>query len=507
MAIVDNDLETGEMETLTLTVRGGTYDGMEATVEVTITEDIELVVDPTEITVTEDDLTGAFFDVYLSHTPSSTVTVSIATETNSNLELSDPELTFNAANTPERVTVTALTDDNSFDESETLTLTADGDYDGKTASVTVNIADAQVPELVIEPPAIIVPEGESSLFSVALSEQPLADVTVDISGASGTDLTLDQNSLTFTTGNWNVPQAVNLTAGQDDDAEDDEETLTLTASDGGYDGVSGNVPITIEDDDTGSLIIDPTVLGIPEDESETFTVNLSNPPSSSVTVDITPRAGAELEVDLPELTFTTENWETPQTVTVTAFDDPDAFDDHEKLDLTAFGAGYDGVEDSVDVTILDNETLSLNVFPDSIEVNEGEEQSFSVSLSEIPLGDVIVNTGFDPELTLDPAELDLPQDEWNSLQEVTVFADEDFDNQTGEVKTLTLVAENGGFDGVEGIVTVIVLDDDLSLEVPTEITIIEGTTETVEVALSHGPLTSVTVDLVRISPRILMILN
>ena len=309
--------------------------------------------------MTEDDPTGAFFDVSLTHTPSSTVTVSIATETNSSLELSDTDLTFNAANTPQRVTVTALTDENSFDETETLTLTADEDYDGKTASVTVNIADAQAPELVIEPPAINVPEGESSLFSVALSEQPLSDVTVDISGASGTDLTLDQTILTFTVDNCCTPQDVNITAGQDDDAEDDVETLTLTASGGGYDGVSGNVPVTIEDDDTGSLIIDPTVLEIPEDESETFTVHLSNPPSSSVTVDITPRAAAELEVDLPELTFTAENWETPQTVTVTAFDDPDAFDDHEKLDLTAFGAGYDGIGDSVDVTILDNETLSL----------------------------------------------------------------------------------------------------------------------------------------------------
>ena len=60
------------------------------------------------------------------------------------------------------------------------------------------------------------------------------------------------------------------------------------------------------------------------------------------------------------------------------------------------------------------------------------------------------------------------------------------------------MAENGGYDGVEGNVIVTVLDDDLSLVVDSEITIIEGTTETVEVALSHGPLTSVTVDLVRI---------
>ena len=105
-----------------------------------------------------------------------------------------------------------------------------------------------------------------------------------------------------------------------------------------------------------------------------------------MTVDITPRAGAELEVDPSALTFTAEDSEIPQTVTVTAEDDLDAFDDHEKLDLTASGAGYDGVEDSVAVTIIDDETLSLIIEPDTIYVNEGEEALFSVSLSESPLG-------------------------------------------------------------------------------------------------------------------------
>ncbi|MDE2671094.1 MAG: hypothetical protein OXI04_00970 [Bacteroidota bacterium] len=500
-AIQDTDDETGEIETLTLTVRGGPYDGMTATVTVTITDDdLELRAIPTEITVTEGDPTGALFEVSLSHTPASTVTVSIATETDSNLELSDTDLTFTAAETPQTVTVTAGEDDNALDETETLTLTADGDYDAQTALVTVNIIDAQEPELVVVPSAISIPEGEGETFTVELSEQPQEDVTVDISGASGSDLTLDQISLTFTIDDWDDSQVVNITAVHDDDAEDEVETLTLTASGGGYDGVSNIVTVTIEDDDTASLIIDPKELEIQEDESETFTVSLLTPPSSSVTVDITPRAGAELDVDPSSLTFTAEDSDIPQTVTVTAEDDLDAFDDHEKLDLTAFGAGYDGVEDSVAVTIIDDETLSLIIFPDTIDVNEGDEAAFSVILSERPLGDVTVNTGFDAELTLDPAALNFPQDEWNSEQLVTVFADHDEDSQTGEVKTLILVAENGGYDNTTDTLTVIVADDDLSLVVQPEITIIEGTTESVPVELSHTPLAPVTVNLVRISP-------
>ena len=91
---------------------GGDYDGMTATVTVTITDDdLELVVNPKALTLNEGGPDG-MFDVSLSHTPASSVTVSIATKTNSNLSLSDTELTFDAANTPQTVTVTPPSADN-----------------------------------------------------------------------------------------------------------------------------------------------------------------------------------------------------------------------------------------------------------------------------------------------------------------------------------------------------------------------------------------------------------
>ena len=210
-ALEDEDNETGEIERLTLTARGGEYDGMTATVTVTITDDdLELVVEPTAM-CNEGGPEGRF-DVSLSHTPSSQVTVNIASESNSNLSLSGTELTFDAANSPQSVTVTAGEDDNSLDETETLTLTADENYYRKQAIVTVTILDAQDPELVIDPPAISVPEGESNTFSVALSEEPLATVTVGIAKASGasSELTLELTSLTFTIDNWSNPQNVTV---------------------------------------------------------------------------------------------------------------------------------------------------------------------------------------------------------------------------------------------------------------------------------------------------------
>ena len=61
-------------------------------------------------------------------------------------------------------------------------------------------------------------EGSHGSYTVKLATQPTADVTVAIGGTSGTDLSLNKSSLTFTTSNWGTAQTVTVTAAQDDDA-------------------------------------------------------------------------------------------------------------------------------------------------------------------------------------------------------------------------------------------------------------------------------------------------
>ena len=59
-----------------------------------------------------------------------------------------------------------------------------------------------------------------------LATKPSGSVSVSITGHSGTDLSLDETTLTFTTGNWNTAQTVTVKAGQDDDTVSDTATLT-----------------------------------------------------------------------------------------------------------------------------------------------------------------------------------------------------------------------------------------------------------------------------------------
>lgn len=72
----------------------------------------------------------------------------------------------------------------------------------------------------------------------SLSEAPSADVTVTVTISNG-KLTRSPTSLTFTTLNWYTPQIVTYT-GVNDGVTDVvvEETITLAASGGGYDGIT-----------------------------------------------------------------------------------------------------------------------------------------------------------------------------------------------------------------------------------------------------------------------------
>ncbi|MDE2835691.1 MAG: Ig-like domain-containing protein, partial [Bacteroidota bacterium] len=107
--------------------------------------------------------------------------------------------------------------------------------------------DTDKPALRFTPQSLAVDEGGSSIYRVRLSSQPSDTVTVLITGQSGTDLTLDKISLTFTTENWDTDQMVKVSAGQDLDRDEDVVTLRHAASGGGYTVVRGNVLVMVTD--------------------------------------------------------------------------------------------------------------------------------------------------------------------------------------------------------------------------------------------------------------------
>ena len=105
-------------------------------------------------------------------------------------------------------------------------------------------------------------------YTVQLPFQPTTAVTVTINGYTGTDLSLDRTSLTFTTENWNTPQTVTVTAADDTDSMDDAANLTHSVTGGGYDNARTVLPVLVSDTEISldSLTVSPrNIIGfVPE---------------------------------------------------------------------------------------------------------------------------------------------------------------------------------------------------------------------------------------------------
>ena len=114
---------------------------------------------------------------------------------------------------------------------------------------------------------------------------------------------------------------------------------------------------------TPSVVLSETSLTVAEGDAtgRDYTVQLSHLPTQEVTVTVTGHADSDLTLtglsDTDTLTFTTNTWNTPQTVTVQAGPDDDPDDDIHQLVHTAAGGEYDDVEKILPVTVTDDDAV------------------------------------------------------------------------------------------------------------------------------------------------------
>ena len=96
-------------------------------------------------------------------------------------------------------------------------------------------------------------------YSVTLATEPSVEVTVTITGDDGTDLSVLNDTLTFTADDWTIPQTVTVTAAPDLDSNNDRVSLTHTGGGAEYEGLTRSLEVLIIDDDTGELrLVDGT---------------------------------------------------------------------------------------------------------------------------------------------------------------------------------------------------------------------------------------------------------
>ena len=212
-------------------------------------------------------------------------------------------------------------------------------------------------------------EGDSGTtaftFTVTRSGDTSGTTTVDFATSDGTaiagaDYNANTGTLTFNPGEASKTIIVDV-IGETLVETDETFSVTLSNASGGASITTASADGTIQNDDTAGVTITETSGSTNVTEggaTDTYIVVLDAQPTGNVIVNITP--DSQTNVDVPSLTFTDANWDTPQTVTVTADDDLTAEGDHSSTithEIAPSSApGYPGVSISnVAVTITDND--------------------------------------------------------------------------------------------------------------------------------------------------------
>ena len=358
---------------------------------------------------------------------------------------------------------------------------------------------------------------------MALNAKPSSDVVISVTSSDTGEATVNPATLTFTTNNWDTPQTITAT-GVNDSVDDESQISTVTlaivdgSSDDDFDGVANpEVSITTTDNDTAGFTVIESggSTNVGEDgSSDTFTVVLNSEPTSDVVIAISSNDTDESTVSTGSITFTSENWDTPQTVSVTGADDN--FADGSQASVVSVSVVDQSSDDSFDslpdqtisVSTADNDVAGFTVSESdgTTSVNEsGTTDTFTVVLTAQPVpGQQVVfsilssDTG---EATV-TSTLTFTNGNWDTAQTVTVTGVDDslLDGSQSSVFTISVVdaSSSNEFDSVaDQTVTGTIVDDDVAGFTVTEISgtsVSEsGTTDTFTVVLDAQPTDDVIV--------------
>ena len=509
---VDDGDSANETVTVTNTASGGEYEGVTASVRVTVDDDDKpgITFTPTSLTVGEAGV--GTYGVRLNAAPTADVTVAISSS-NPDVTVNTSSLTFTTVNyaTNQRVDVTAAEDADAADDTANLRhRPSGGGYgSGQNKDLIVTVTDYDTAGLMLSTPTLGVDEGGQAAYTVKLQTQPTTTVTVTVTVSSGDTgaATVSGPTLRFTPSNWDTEQTVTVRGVNDGDSADEIVTITHTASGGEYAGVTASVTVTVDDDDTRGITFTPAARTIREGATGTYDVKLNTAPTADVTVAIS-SDNADVTVNKSSLTFTTVNYATNQRVTVTAGQDADAADGTANLTHRPSGGDYSaGEAKDFMVTVTDDDTAGLVLSATTLGVDEAGQNAYTVKLQTQPTTTVTVTVSSDDTgaatATVSGSTLIFTASNWETEQTVTVEGVDDGDS-ANETVTVTNTASGGEYEGVTASVRVTVDDDDKPgiTFTPTSLTVGEAGVGTYGVRLNAAPTADVTVAISSSNPDV-----
>ena len=394
------------------------------------------------------------FTIVLNSEPTSNVVFNLTSNDITEGTVSPATITFTPVNwnAPQTVTITGV-NDNVQDGSPTYQIvmgsptTSDARYAAQVVpNVTVTNLDNDTAGINVVAAALTTTEaGATASFTVVLNSEPTVDVVLPIASNDTTEGTLSAPSLTFTAGNWNVPQPVTVT-GVDDFVQDGPQAYAVVfgavaSGDPNYAALTppASLPVSNTDNDTAGITVVSPGGGLTTTEAgvtATFTVVLNSQPAGGASVALALASSDISEATvapLPGLVFTAANWNVPQTVTVTGINDNVA-DGNQPFAITIGpAASTDGLYDTSTVpdilgTNTDNDSPGFVLSTSSITTYEFDvSTTFTVRLTSEPTADVLIGLqgSVVAEATVAPASLTFTAANWNVDQTVTVTGVDD----------------------------------------------------------------------------------
>ena len=317
-------------------------------------------------------------------------------------------------------------------------------------------------------------EGSWLTYTVRLATEPDADVTVTLKPHHDTSKSLHLRwlsgsaSTTFTPSNYDTPQTVYVWGNHDDyeyvtgqgwikRVTNEVDWVYHIADSDDSDYILQKVYLGRVTDDDG-LSLSTAALSVTEGGSATYKVSLVTQPTDNVNVSFAVSGDESISVSPSSLTFHGGNYQTEQTVTVSAAPDADTANGTATITMTANGGNYvyhrvklPVTEDDTGVNAppatptptptpvpvktvslivttpdeCDKDTLDVNGNPiDGMKVAQGESCTFDVKLGKQPNADVPVHVyeygDTDSVLSQSPAKLTFTASNWSTAQTVTV---------------------------------------------------------------------------------------
>ena len=459
--------------------------------------------------------------VTLSADPDQTVVIPLTAAGRGGLEDAEysgvpPNVTFSAGGSLEQRFTVTTTDDRIDDDGERIELRFGTPLPGRVtstspSSATVRITDDDVAGVTLSKTSLDIAEGGSGDYTVVLTSEPTADVTIESRAPAGSDLTVNPSSLTFTSGNWESSQTVAVSAAHDNGFSDDTGTIThrVTSSDSDYNSRSvDSVAVTVDDDEEVPVTVKfgRANYTVAEGGTVDVTVTLNRDPKRTVTIPIETdnQNGADYSGVPSSVTFISPD--TSETIIFEATQDSDD-DDGESVRLS-FGGLPDAVTavtpsaSTISITDDDHPIVDVSFEKDTYDVNEGGSVDVMLMLSEAPGRSVTIqidktDSGATTADYSVPGAVTFGRND--TEKSISFSATQDSINDDNESVRLTLSSTLP--DRVEAVspssTTVSINDDDGPgvLITPTALTVPEGRSRTYTVKLTSEPTASVTVNL------------